>query len=158
MSRSQVTVRVRRPAQTTFDCIASHAWTNEPAWEPEVLGVEPESGTLRLGGRVAMTRRDYGKVRTTTYVITALEPPRRLAIAHVDGPMRFALEFVVTPVAGGESDVTVTVDVGLRGTMRLMAPVFALTGRRQTARISGQMVRAIEAATSSTGAAVMASA
>jgi hypothetical protein len=144
MSRSEITVRVRRPQSVTFACIASHAWTNEPAWEPEVLGVRPDDGGLRVGGRVAMTRRDFGSVRTTTYEITALEAPRRLAVRHLDGPMGFALEFVVTPAGPADSDVRVVVTIGLRGAMRVMAPVFAVIRPRQTARIARQMVAAIE--------------
>jgi hypothetical protein len=146
MARSQVTSRVHRPASLVFERIASHAWTNEPAWEPEVLGVKPDAGGLRVGGRVAMTRRDFGKVRTTTYEITALEPQRRIAIRHVDGPLDFALEFVVAPVSRTESGVTVTVDVNPRGPMRVLTPMFALMGPRQNARISRDMVDALETA------------
>ncbi len=145
MSQNQVIVRVRRPAPVVYDRIASHSWTNEPAWEPEVLGVQPDDGGLRVGGRVAMTRRDFGKVATTTYEITALEPGRRLAVRHLDGPMNFALEFLVTPASTESADVRVTVDIGLRGAMRLMTPVFAVMSGRQTARIAAQMAEAIEA-------------
>ena len=40
MPGSEVTVRVHRPPAIVFDAIASHCWTNDPAWEPEVLGVK----------------------------------------------------------------------------------------------------------------------
>jgi hypothetical protein len=147
MARSMITVRVRRPQRVTFASIASHSWTNEPAWESEVLAVQPDRDGLRVGGRVAMTRRDFGKVHTTTYEITALDPPRRLAVRHLDGPMDFALEFIVAPAGPTESDVTVIVDAGLRGAMRVLAPVFALIRPRQTARISQQMAAVIEGTT-----------
>jgi len=159
MARSRVTVRIRRPATVVFDAIQRHAWTNDPAWEPEVLGVRPlDSGSPRVGGRVEMTRKDFGSVRTTTYEITALEPPRRLAVRHLDGPMLFALDFVVQPTGERTSDVTVTVDVGLRGAMRLLAPVFAVMRPRQSRRIANQMVVAIEAATAAAGSAELAAA
>jgi Polyketide cyclase / dehydrase and lipid transport len=107
MAHTETTVRIRRPADVVFQAIQQHAWTNEPAWEPEVLRVRPlDEGGPRVGGRVAMTRKDQGRTYTTTYEITALEPSRRLAIRHVDGPMDFALEFRVAPAGSAETDVT----------------------------------------------------
>jgi hypothetical protein len=131
-----------------FGCVASHAWTNDPAWEPEVLEVHPlDDGPLRLGGRVLMTRKDFGKVQSTTYEITALEAPRRLAVRHLDGAMDFALEFLVTPAGPATTDLTATVNAQLRGAMRLLTPVFALVEPRRTARITRDAGVAIEAAT-----------
>src|SRR6478752_8365409 len=138
MPRSEVTVRVRRPAAIVFDAIASHCWTNDPAWEPEVLGVKPDGGGLRVGGRVVMTRRESGKDITTTYEITKLEPPTRLALEHIDGAMRFALDWQVRPSSSGETDVTVTVNIGLFGWMRLLTPMVALSAPGRNARISGE--------------------
>jgi hypothetical protein len=148
MARTQTTVRIRRPGAVVFQAIRQHAWTNDPAWEPEVLEVRPlDEGGPRVGGRVAMTRRDGGRTSTTTYEITALEAPRRLAVRHLDGPMDFALEFRVEPAGDQATDVTVTVDMAPRGALRLLAPLFALMGPRRNARISAAMVAAIEAST-----------
>jgi hypothetical protein len=146
MPRSEVTVRVRRPAAVVFDAIASHCWVNDPAWEPEVLEVKPDGGDLRVDGRVVMTRRESGKVITTTYEITKLEPPTRLALAHIDGAMRFALDWQVRAAGTEETDVTVTVNIGLFGWMRLLTPIVALGAPGRNARISAQMAQAIEAA------------
>ena len=148
MARTEVTVRIDRPIGVVYDCIVRHAWTNDPAWEPEVVGVQPlDAGPPHIGGRVAMTRTDMGPTKTTTYEITALEPDRRLAIRHLDGPMEFSLAFRLAPAAADATDVTVTVDMSPRGMLRLLAPVFALAGPRRNARISNRMVAAIEAAT-----------
>jgi len=148
MARTQTTVRVRRPATVVFQAIQQHAWINDPAWEPEVLAVRPlDEGSPRVGARVEMTRRDGGRVYTTTYEITVLEPPRRLAVRHLDGPMDFALEFRVEPAGESEADVTATVDMAPRGALRLLAPLFALLGPRRNARISAAMAAAIESST-----------
>jgi hypothetical protein len=149
MPRSQVTVRVHRPAPVVFDAIARHCWTNEPAWEPEVLGVKPDDGGLREGGRVVMTRRENGRVLDTTYEITELAAPRRIAVAHLDGPMRFALSWDVAPAGAEEADVTVTVTIRLLGAMRLLTPLIALGAPGRNARISAAMGRSIESATAS---------
>jgi Polyketide cyclase / dehydrase and lipid transport len=148
MAHSETTVRIRRPADVVFEAIQQHAWTNEPAWEAEVLGVKPldERGP-RVGGRVAMTRKDRGRTFTTTYEITVLESPRRLAIRHVDGPMDFALEFRVVPAGSAESDVTAAVDMSPRGRLRILAPVFALMGPSRNARLTKAMAVAIETST-----------
>lgn len=148
MPHSRVTVRVARTASMVFDCLAGHAWTNEPAWEPEVVDVRPlDGGPIRLGGRVAMTRRDRGKTLQTTYEITSLEPPRHVAARHLYGPMAFAIDFRVEPVGEAASDVTVDVAIGLRGPMRVLTPLFALVGPRRNAAIARRMARAIEVAT-----------
>jgi len=148
MPHSQVTVRVRRAADVVFDAIEGHARHNVPAWEPEVLEVRPVSpGPLQLGSRVAMVRKQSGRVQTTTYEITAFDRPRRIAARHLDGPMGFAIDFAVRPVDAGASDVTVTVDMTLRGPMRLLTPLFALMGPRRNAGIARKMVAAIEADT-----------
>jgi hypothetical protein len=153
MPRSQVTVRVHRPASVVYEAIASHAWTNEPAWEAEVLKLQNDGGPLRVGGRAVMTRRENGKVLDTTFEVTALDSPRHLAFRHLDGPMRFALDFQVVPVGATEADVTVSVDIALQGAMRLLTPMIALGGPGRNAKISAQMVRAIEAATPAPAAA-----
>jgi hypothetical protein len=148
MPHSQVTVRIRRPAAVVFDAIEGHAWRNDPAWEPEVLEVRPEeTGPLRLGSRATMVRKESGRVSSTTFEIVALDPPHRLAARHLDGPMGFAIDFAVRPVDDGTSDVMVTVDMTLRGPIRLLTPLFALMGPRRNALISRRMAAAIEAAT-----------
>jgi hypothetical protein len=148
MPRSQVTVRIRRPSDVVFESLVSHTWRNEPAWEPEVLEVRPQGdGPLALGSRVLMVRRESGKVFETTYEVTAFDPPRRITARHLDGPMGFVIDFSVEPVDPGNADVTVGVDIRLHGPMRLMTPLFAIMGPRRNARISRQMVVAIEAAT-----------
>lgn len=152
MPRSQVTVRIHRPASVVFDAIAHHCWTNEPAWEPEVLGVKPDAGGLRVGGRVVMTRRDGGRTVDTTYEITALDPSRHIAVRHLDGPMRFALAWDLAPVDGA-TDVTVTVTIALLGAMRLLTPLIAVGAPRRNARICAQMVKAIEASTTTLASA-----
>ena len=147
MGRSRVTVRVNRPAATVYGAIASHVATNEPAWEPEVLGVRGvDGGPLRVGYRAVMTRKDSGRVRDTTYEVTALEPPKRLAVRHLDGPMRFALDWTVVPVSESATDVTATVDIELHGTMRLLTPIFALFEGARSRRITQAMATALEGA------------
>jgi hypothetical protein len=159
MPRSTVTVRIHRPAAVVFDAIARHVWKNDPAWEPEVLGLKPlDPGELRVGWRAVMTRRESGKVLDTTYEITALEPGRRVALRHLDGPMLFALDWVVAPAGATEADVTVTVNIELRGAIRLLTPLFAVMGPGRNARISAQMVAAIEATTPASERATLATA
>ena len=148
MSRSKVCVTIHRPADVVFASLVSHTWRNEPAWEPEVLEVRPEGTVpLRLGSRMAMVRKESGKVFTTTYEVSAFEPPRRIAARHLDGPMAFAIEFIVDPVDASSSTVTVAVDIRLHGWMRLLTPAFSLMGPRRNAKIARQMVVAIEEST-----------
>ena len=145
MATSRATVRIERPAADVFAAIVSHSARNEPAWEPEVLDVRPVgSGSFGLGSRAIMVRRERGRTVETTYEITAFEPPHRLAARHLDGPMGFALEFVVQPITPAASDVTVTVDIAPRGAMRVLAPLFALMGPRRNLAIARRMAAAIE--------------
>ena len=148
MGRSQVTVRIARPAEVVFDAIERHAWMNDPAWEAEVVEIRPvDPWPIALGSRAVMVRTDFGKTRETTFVITALDAPRRLALRHLDGPLDFALSFDIAAVGAEAADVTVTVVMRARGPMRLLTPLFALMGPRTNRRLSEQMARAIEAST-----------
>jgi hypothetical protein len=70
--------------------------------------------------------------------------------------MRFALDWRVEPASANEADVTVTVDFTLVGAMRLLTPLIAIGAPGRNARISAQMVRAIEAATPEATAAPVA--
>jgi uncharacterized protein YndB with AHSA1/START domain len=144
---TRVTVRVNRPAAAVYEAIASHVATNEPAWEPKVLGVRGvNGGRLRVGYRAVMTRKDYGRVRSTVFEVTALEPPNRLAVRHLDGPKRFALDWTVVPVSESATDGTATVDIELLGAMRLLTPIFALIEGAQSRRITQAMATALEGA------------
>ncbi|HEY3334619.1 MAG TPA: SRPBCC family protein [Candidatus Limnocylindrales bacterium] len=145
MTHSQATVRVARPLAATFDYVGTHMRENHPSWEPEVLEIRPlTAGPMAVGSRAVMVRRDMGKVHETTYEVTRFEPGRRVAVRHMDGPMDFALDLAFAAAGPDATDITSTVDIRLRGPMRLMTPVFWLTRDRTTRRIAQAMARAVE--------------
>ncbi len=150
MAHATTTVRIRRPADVVFNAIEGHSWTNEPAWEPEVVRVRPlDGGAPRVGARVERTVRQGGKEQTSIYVFTALEPGRRIAVRNVEGRMNFALEILVSPAGPAAADVTAAVDISPRGAMRILAPMFAIAAPGRNKRITTEMARVIEASTSS---------
>ena len=144
MIRHTQEVTIRRPVPEVFDFVATNYLRNHPRWEPEVLEVSPlTEGPMRVGSRVRMVRKDFGKVTETTNEVTELVPDRRIAFRHADGPMDFELSFTLAPVATG-TRFRADVAAQPHGAMRLLTPVFKLRMPRTGARITAHLRDLIE--------------
>jgi hypothetical protein len=135
---------IRRTPAEVFDVIGTHVEENHPRWEPEVLEIRPlHTGPIAVGSRALMVRKDWGKVRDTTYEITDFQPDRRIAFQQLDGPLDFKLAFELAPVAEG-TELTIRVNAKPKGAMRLMTPVFGIVNRRTSNRLANNMVALVE--------------
>lgn len=146
MPTFQRTYHVARSADQVFDVIGTHLFENHPRWEREVVEIRPLTpGPVRVGSRAVMVREEYGRRTEGTYEIAAFEPGRLVAARHLDGPMDFALSFRVAPLDGTTSDLTVTVDMALRGRLRRLSPLLGIQLPGRSDRISRSMVALAEA-------------
>lgn len=146
MPTFQRTYRVARSADQVFDVIGTHLFDNHPRWEHEVVEIRPLTpGPVRVGSRAVMVRQEYGRRTEGTYEITAFEPGRLVSARHLDGPMDFDLSFRLTPLDGATSDLTVAVDMALRGRLRRLSPLLGIQLPGRSGRISRSMVALVEA-------------
>jgi hypothetical protein len=142
--------RLKVSPEQAFDVIGWHVRENHPRWEVEVLEIRPlDPGPLHVGSRATMVRKDFGKVSETTYEVTAFDPPHRIAIRHLDGPLDFALAFELVDATEGGSLLTVRVDAKPRGRLGFLGPVMERARRGTSNRLADQMVRVIEETASS---------
>lgn len=146
MPTFQRTYRVARSAEQVFDVIGTHLFENHPRWEHEVVAIRPLTpGPVRAGSRAVKVRAEYGRQTEGTYEITAFEPGRLVAARHLDGPMDFDLSFRIAPLDRVASDLTVTVNMALRGRLRWLSPVLRIQLRGRSDRIARSMVALVEA-------------
>jgi hypothetical protein len=116
-----------------------------PEWAPTVLECRVRGGApLQPGSRLDQRAKGIlGSSRGRSQEVTAVDEPRYVAFA---GPMgtsaaRWAME--LEPVADGQTDAMMWIEVDLAGIMRAI-PGRALKGRVQ--RVSDQEMVAIKAA------------
>lgn len=102
-------------------------------------------GPVRAGSRAVIVRQEYGRRTEGKYEITAFEPGRLVAARHLDGPMDFDLSFRLAPLDGATSDLTVTVDMALRGRLRWLSLLLGIQLPRRSDRIARSMVTLVEA-------------
>jgi hypothetical protein len=146
MARFRRTYRVARSAEQVFDVIGTHLYENHPRWEREVVEIRPLTpGPVRLGSRAVMVREEYGRRSEGTYEITAFEPGRLVSARHLDGPMDFDLSFGLAPVDERSCDLTVSVDMALRGRLRPLSPLLGIQLPGRSDRISRSCIALVEA-------------
>jgi len=146
MPRFQRTYRVARAADEVFDVIGTHLYENHPRWEREVVAIRPITpGPVHAGSRAVMVREEYGRRTEGTYEVTAFEPGRLVAARHLDGPMDLDLSFRLAPLDGATSDLTVTVNMALRGRLRWLSPLLGIQLPGRSDRIARSMAALAEA-------------
>ncbi|WP_088312796.1 SRPBCC family protein [Kineosporia sp. R_H_3] len=89
-------------------------------------GVPPAAPTI--GTRCMTTRRIGGANRSSTSLITHVDPPRTWGVRGTDGPIRAIVDLTVEPLDGNRSRLTISVDFTGHGIGRLLVP---LVVRRQ---------------------------
>src|SRR5437763_13709488 len=100
------TVEIARRPEDVFaylDDLARHS-----EWQDSLSSVRVETdGPTRVGTRARETRRLGRREMTSTYEITAHDPPRSFAFRALDGPVRPVGRGTVEPVRDDRSRVTV---------------------------------------------------
>jgi carbon monoxide dehydrogenase subunit G len=121
------TVEIAQPPEDVFAFLADLA--NLRRWQPSVLAVDPET-VLRGGDTYRETRELLGKRGTSTLLVTACEPGRELSLRVVEGPVPVTVRHVLEP-AGAGTRLTLEVEGGPTGLMRLAAPIAERAAGRQ---------------------------
>jgi hypothetical protein len=123
-------IDVDRPAEDVF------AYSIDPTrfreWQRGVIDgrVEhPDNPTT--GTRCFTTRRIGGANRTSTSVISHINPPKTWGVRGTDGPIRAIVDLTVEPSGVDRSRLTISVDFTGHGVGKLLVP---LVVRREAAK------------------------
>jgi hypothetical protein len=121
---------IDRPAADVFDYITDPTRFHE--WQQGVVsGGMEEPGPATVGSHCRMTRRIGGANRSSTSVITKLDPPIGWAVSGIDGPIRAQVDVSVQPLDDAHSTLSIDVDFNGHGIGKLLVP---LVVRGQAAR------------------------
>jgi hypothetical protein len=121
------TVEVDRAAPEVF------AYATDPTrfqeWQQGVVDGHLDSAAgPAVGDQCHMTRRIGGSNRSSTSVLTHVDPPRAWGVRGIDGPIRATVDLTVEPAGDTRSRLTITVDFAGHGIGKLLVP---LVVRRQ---------------------------
>ena len=158
MTATVVSVDVDRSAAQVF------AFATDPTrfsqWQSGVVSghLEPAPDTGAdpippgVGARCVTTRRIASADRTSTAVITHVDPPHTWGVRGIDGPIRATVDVAVEPLDPRRSRLTVSVDFAGHGIGRVLVPL--VVRRQARAEMPGNLAalkRAVEAPGSGLG-------
>src|SRR5215207_7300349 len=107
MSATIVTVDVDRPAPVVFAYATDP--TRFPEWQQGVVGGRMDSADPSVGDHCHSTRRIGGADRSSTSVVTHIDPPRTWGVGGIDGPIRATVDVTVEPLTDTRSRLTISV-------------------------------------------------
>ena len=122
MTAIVTTVEVDRPAAEVF------AYATDPTrfqdWQAGVVDGHMDSGQASaVGAKCHMTRRIGGADRSSTSVLTHIDPPCTWGVRGIDGPIRATVDLTVEPNGDTRSRLTIAVDFTGHGVGRLLVPL-----------------------------------
>lgn len=135
-------IETRLDPQSTFDFIADFA--NAEQWDPGVeSSVRLNPGPLAVGARYRLGIRLAGRVAPMEYVVTRLEPGRRVVLEGAGSGVTATddISFEATPAG---TAVDYVADIRLEGLLRLLTPFAGGAFRRTASNARLGMQRALD--------------
>lgn len=137
-------IRIERPPQDVWAVVSDP--TTHTSWRPDLVEFRPvPDGPLAVGSKIHEIISFRGRKIELDDVVTALEPPHRLAIRGGWEAADFELDFLLEPV--GEGATLVTFDWPLYPKsllMKVAAPFLKRTMERSTAEEAEGLKRYVE--------------
>jgi carbon monoxide dehydrogenase subunit G len=123
-------IDINRPAGQVYAYVTDPTQFHE--WQQGVVsGGIKEPGPPAVGSHCQMVRRIGGADRSSTSVLTKLDPPTSWAVRGIDGPVRAMVDVTVKPIDQTLSRVTIDVDFEGHGVGKMLVPLLV---RRQAAK------------------------
>jgi hypothetical protein len=116
------TLTVQRPVHVVFAYLAQ--FENVPSWNYAIDSTRKVTDGPVGVGTVYHQTRSIPRPSEESFVVTALDPDRRLAIEGEIGPFRAQIDYVLEPSGNGTTLVN-TVVLGQSGLLSLAAPLAA---------------------------------
>jgi carbon monoxide dehydrogenase subunit G len=136
-------IETRLPVDDAFDFVADFA--NAQRWDPGVASsVRVDPGPVAVGARYWLGVRMGGRVAPMEYVITRLEPGRRVVLEGRGSGVTAVDDISFEPSPTGTT-ITYIADIRLTGLLGLLAPFAGGAFRRIAANAKAGMQRALDA-------------
>ena len=123
MVRIEVTIDVARPAEEVFAHLVD--LDRLPDWQESAVESRADE-PLAEGVRIFECRRALGREVHSELEVTEFEPPRRLTLKTLKGPVKFTVDHRLAEADGG-TRLTVVAEGRAGGLMRLGEPMLART-------------------------------
>jgi hypothetical protein len=137
MIRVSWQIRIERPAEDVFDFVAD--LRNEPQFNPDASDIQQVTpGPIALGTVYTETFRRIGQLRTT---IDRYERPAALGFDARNPKADANVQFAFASAGASATDVSCTVELRMKGAMRLMEKALAPTIRKQIEHSRGPMLK-----------------
>ena len=140
MVRIDFTLEVERDAQEVFDYLTDLA--RLPEWQSSAVETHAD-GPLAVGVRIAQRRRILGREVENELEVTAFEPPCRLTLKALSGPVRFTVDHRLLE-NGGSTLVNVVAEAETGTFMKLAEPLLARTAEEELRRDFDRMKEIVE--------------
>jgi uncharacterized membrane protein len=129
MTKVEHSVVIERPAEQVWEYV--HDPSNDTVWQSSLVeSKELTEGSMRVGTKIAETRRFLGKRFDVSYEVTEFEPYQRSAIRTIGGPIPTSGVYALEPVDGG-TRFTASMETDAHGFFKLAEPVFARMASRE---------------------------
>ena len=135
-------VEIARPAPDVFAYLSD--LERLPEWQSTVSEVRVE-GPVAEGARMHDVREFMGRRAATTLEVSRHDPPRRLSLRVVDGPVKYEIDHVLTE-SGGRTRVEVAARANVPGMFGFAARPMLKAAERQLAADLERLKQVLEAA------------
>jgi uncharacterized protein YndB with AHSA1/START domain len=125
--RIEFAVAIERPPAVVFDYLSDIE--HLPEWQGSALETHAEA-PLAEGVRVFEKRRVMGREVENELEVAAYDPPRRLALRALSGPVRFTVDHDLVEEGGG-TRLRVLAEAKPGSFMKLAEPMLARTAEQE---------------------------
>jgi uncharacterized protein YndB with AHSA1/START domain len=128
--RIELTVEIARMPEEVFELLSDIE--RLPEWQASAIEAHAE-GPLGEGSRVTEKRRFLGRELDTELEVVAYEPPKRLTLRSLGGPVEFTVDHELAAHAGG-TQLRLVAEAQPGGLLRLTEPVLTRTAEQEFRR------------------------
>jgi len=143
MTRFQQSVVINRPLEQVFAFVSD--LENDPQWTPGAVMRRTSQGQLGVGTTFQQHDRFMGRRMDLSLEVTDYEPPHKIGLKTISGPLSFGGTRMFEPVGEAATRVTFVGEGHAPGMLKLAEPLLAAAGERRLRAQLGNLKRLLEA-------------
>lgn len=128
--RVELTIEVSRPPEDVFGYLTDV--DSLPRWQKSLIEARAD-GSFKKGTRIVEKRSLFGKEAESELEVTTFEPPERLTLKTLRGPVELEVDHQLEPNGTG-TRLHVTAAGKAKGALRFAGPAVAAGARQELKR------------------------